>query len=138
MSLSLVEAAEGALEYIRENVPVFLPHRMRAAMADFKTVCRLSELREGEGKCVVVGGKILALFRTGDTVRAIDDACPHMGFSLAGGAVEDGVVTCPLHAWQFRLDDGTWLSSPKVKVGCYQVRVEGDEVRVEVSGGRQS
>jgi nitrite reductase (NADH) small subunit/3-phenylpropionate/trans-cinnamate dioxygenase ferredoxin subunit len=104
-------------------------------MAEFKTVCRLSELKEGEGKCVVVAGKIVALFRDGVAVRAIDDACPHMGFSLAGGAVEDGVVTCPLHAWRFRLDDGTWLSSPRVKVATYNVVVEGDEVRVEVPGG---
>ncbi|MFO0843616.1 MAG: nitrite reductase small subunit NirD [Gemmataceae bacterium] len=106
-------------------------------MAEFKAVCRLSELKEGEGKSVVVGGKILALFRTGDAVRAIDDACPHMGFSLAGGAVEDGVVTCPLHAWQFRLDDGSWLASPRVKIGCHQVRVEGDDVLVEVPGGKK-
>ncbi len=99
-------------------------------MAEFKTVCQLSELKEGEGKCVVVAGKIIALFREGDQVRAIDDACPHMGFSLAGGAVEDGIVTCPLHAWRFRLADGSWLSSPRVKVACYPVQIVGEEVQV--------
>jgi nitrite reductase (NADH) small subunit/3-phenylpropionate/trans-cinnamate dioxygenase ferredoxin subunit len=81
---------------------------------------------------VVVGGKILAVFRSGEQVHAIDDACPHMGFSLAGGAVEDGIVTCPLHAWRFRLADGTWLSSPRVKVGCYAARVAGDLVQIEI------
>ena len=101
-------------------------------MAEFKTVCRVGDLAEGEGKCVVAGGRILALFRTGDEIHAIDDACPHMGFSLSGGAVEDGVVTCPQHAWRFRLCDGAWLASPKVKVGRYAVRVHGDEVQVEV------
>jgi nitrite reductase (NADH) small subunit/3-phenylpropionate/trans-cinnamate dioxygenase ferredoxin subunit len=100
-------------------------------MAEFKSVCRLSELKEGEGKNVVIGGKILAVFRIGEKVHAIDDACPHMGFSLAGGAVEDGIVTCPLHAWRFRLDDGTWLSSPRVKIGCYPVRIVGDQVQIE-------
>lgn len=104
-------------------------------MAEFQTVCRLSELKDGEGKNVIVGGKILAVFRTGDELHAIDDACPHMGFSLAGGAVEDGIITCPLHAWRFRLSDGTWLSSPRVKVACYAVRVQGDEVQIEKSPG---
>lgn len=101
-------------------------------MAEFKTVCELNELKDGEGKCVVVAGKILAVFRNGETVHAIDDACPHMGFSLSGGAVEDGIVTCPLHAWRFRLDDGTWLSSPRVKIGCYRTRIAGDQVQIEV------
>jgi len=107
-------------------------------MAEFQTVCRLDDLQEGVGRCFIVAGQILALFRQGDKVHAIDDACPHMGFSLAGGAVEDGVVTCPLHAWRFRLEDGSWLSSPRVKVGCYRVRIDNDEVQVEVPGEKSS
>jgi nitrite reductase (NADH) small subunit/3-phenylpropionate/trans-cinnamate dioxygenase ferredoxin subunit len=101
-------------------------------MAEFKTVCRVADLKEGEGKSVIVGGKIMALFRCGEQFHAIDDSCPHMGFSLAGGAVEDGIVTCPLHAWRFRLADGAWLASERVKIGCYQVRIQGDEVQIEV------
>lgn len=101
-------------------------------MAEFRTVCRVGDLGDGESKSVVVGGKILALFRCGNEFHAIDDACPHMGFSLSGGAVEDGIVTCPLHAWRFHLADGSWVSSPNVKVGCYTVRVQDDEVQVLV------
>jgi nitrite reductase (NADH) small subunit/3-phenylpropionate/trans-cinnamate dioxygenase ferredoxin subunit len=98
----------------------------------WKTVCRYSELVEGEGKTVIVQGRLLALFRVGDTCHAIDDTCPHMGASLSGGYVEDGVVTCPWHAWRFRLADGVWADNPRIKIGCYPVRVEGDEVQVQV------
>ena len=103
-------------------------------MGEFRTVCRLSELVEGEGKTVSVGGKLIAVFRVGDQVHAIDDACPHMGASLAGGYVEDGIVTCPWHAWRFRLADGIWADNPRGKlgVGCYQVRVHGQEIQVQV------
>jgi nitrite reductase (NADH) small subunit/3-phenylpropionate/trans-cinnamate dioxygenase ferredoxin subunit len=101
-------------------------------MAEFKTVCRVGDLKDGEGKTVSVGGKLIALFRTGSSFHAIDDMCPHMGASLAGGYVEDGVVTCPWHAWRFRLTDGAWADNPRLKIGCYQVRVEGDEVQVEM------
>src|SRR5262245_43831102 len=84
----------------RPAPPMFvLPATAREAMAEFKTVCRLSELVEGEGKTVVLGGKEVAVFRCGNAVHAIDDMCPHMGASLAGGAIEDGIVTCPWHAW---------------------------------------
>lgn len=101
-------------------------------MAEFKTVCRVGDLKDGEGKTVTVGGKLIALFRCGESFHAIDDMCPHMGASLAGGYVEDGIVTCPWHAWRFRLADGVWADSPRVKIGCFQVRVEGDEVQIEV------
>jgi nitrite reductase (NADH) small subunit/3-phenylpropionate/trans-cinnamate dioxygenase ferredoxin subunit len=101
-------------------------------MAEFKTVCRMAELTEGEGKTVTVGGKLIAVFRCGDQVHAIDDMCPHMGASLAGGYVEGGVVTCPWHAWRFRLTDGAWADNPRIKIGCYAVRIDGEEVQVEV------
>jgi nitrite reductase (NADH) small subunit/3-phenylpropionate/trans-cinnamate dioxygenase ferredoxin subunit len=101
-------------------------------MAEFKTVCRLGELAEGEGKTVIVAGKLVAVFRCGAVVHAIDDMCPHMGASLAGGAVEDGIVTCPWHAWRFRLQDGAWADNPRIKIGTYAVRLVGDEVQIEV------
>jgi NAD(P)H-dependent nitrite reductase small subunit len=101
-------------------------------MAEFRTVCRVGELAEGEGRTVEVGRKLVAVFRTGDDYFAIDDLCPHMGASLSGGYVENGIVTCPWHAWRFRLADGAWADCPRIKIGCYPVRVEGDEVQVQV------
>jgi nitrite reductase (NADH) small subunit len=101
-------------------------------MAEFRTVCRVGDLAEGEGRTVAVGGKLLAVFRAGGQFYAIDDVCPHMGASLGEGYVEGGVVTCPWHAWRFRLADGAWADNPRIKIGSYPVRVEGDEVQVQV------
>ncbi|MCI0458453.1 MAG: Rieske 2Fe-2S domain-containing protein [Gemmataceae bacterium] len=101
-------------------------------MSEFQTLCRLGELTEGEGKTFEVSGKLIALFLTEGRCHALDDVCPHMGASLSGGWVENGTVTCPWHAWRFRLEDGAWCSAPKVKIGCYPVRVVGDEVQVQV------
>jgi nitrite reductase (NADH) small subunit/3-phenylpropionate/trans-cinnamate dioxygenase ferredoxin subunit len=101
-------------------------------MAEFKTVCRVGDVREGEGKTVIVGGKLIAVFCVGGQYHAIDDTCPHMGASLSEGYVEDGIVTCPWHAWRFRLRDGAWADNPRLSIGCYAVRVSGNEVQVEV------
>jgi nitrite reductase (NADH) small subunit/3-phenylpropionate/trans-cinnamate dioxygenase ferredoxin subunit len=106
--------------------------RARASMSAFQTVCKLHEIPEDEGKVVSVGRKVIAVFRSGGGLFAIDDVCPHMGASLGSGYVEDGIVTCPWHAWRFRLADGTWADNPRLKIGCYAVRVEGDDVQVEV------
>jgi nitrite reductase (NADH) small subunit/3-phenylpropionate/trans-cinnamate dioxygenase ferredoxin subunit len=101
-------------------------------MAEFRSVCKVAEVPEGEAKTVDVAGRLIAIFRAGGQYHAIDDICPHMGASLAGGYVENGVVTCPWHAWRFRLCDGAWADNPRLKIGCYPVRIEGDDIQVEV------
>jgi nitrite reductase (NADH) small subunit/3-phenylpropionate/trans-cinnamate dioxygenase ferredoxin subunit len=101
-------------------------------MAEFRTVCRLDELKPGEGKTVVVGDKLIALFRDETGCHAIDDTCPHMGASLAGGDLENGIVTCPWHGWRFRVADGTWADNPRIKIPAFAVRVTDGDVQVEV------
>src|SRR5260370_29777860 len=101
-------------------------------MPAFYTVCRVDEVPDGEGKTVVVGQKLIAVFRHEGNYFAIDDSCPHMGTSLSGGWVDQGIVTCPWHAWRFRLADGAWADNPRIKIGCYPVRVVGDDIQVEI------
>ena len=99
-------------------------------MSEFRTVCRVQEVVEGEGKTVFVAGKLIAVFRMNGDYFAIDDVCPHMGASLSSGYVESGIVTCPWHGWRFRLADGAWADNPRIKIGCYPVRVVEDEIQV--------
>jgi nitrite reductase (NADH) small subunit len=101
-------------------------------MADFHFVCNVNELSEGQAKTVEAGGKLVALFMESGRYFAIDDVCPHMGASLSGGCVEDGIVTCPWHAWRFRLADGVWADNPRIKIGSYPVRIVGTEIQVLV------
>lgn len=101
-------------------------------MAEFHTVGKVADLDEGAGMTVAVGTKLIAVFKVNGNYFAIDDTCPHMGASLSGGYLENGIVTCPWHAWRFRLADGAWADNPRIKIGCYQVRVEGDDLQVQV------
>ncbi|GIW78316.1 MAG: nitrite reductase [Gemmatales bacterium] len=101
-------------------------------MAEYHRVCKVDDLNEGEGRPVQIGNKTIAVFRHQGQFFAIDDTCPHMGASLSGGHVEDGSVTCPWHAWRFRLADGAWADNPKIQIACYPVRIEQGEVQVAV------
>ncbi len=105
-------------------------------MSEFTTVCRVGDLAEGQGRAVAVGNKIIAVFADNGRYFAIDDVCPHMGASLSDGYVEKGTVTCPWHAWRFRLADGAWADSPRIKIGSYPVRVINDEIQVALSPGQ--
>ena len=98
--------------------------------AEFVTVARVGEIVEGEGAAFAVEGRMIAVFLDKGEYHAIDDMCPHMGASLAAGAVHDGTVICPWHAWRFRLCDGTWCDNPKTSIDHFDVRVVGDEIQV--------
>jgi nitrite reductase (NADH) small subunit/3-phenylpropionate/trans-cinnamate dioxygenase ferredoxin subunit len=101
-------------------------------MIEYHSVCRVEELAEGEGRVFQVADKLIALFRHEGQVYAIDDTCPHMGDSLSQGYVESGIVTCPWHAWRFRLADGAWADNPRIKIGSYPVRVAEGKIQVAI------
>jgi nitrite reductase (NADH) small subunit/3-phenylpropionate/trans-cinnamate dioxygenase ferredoxin subunit len=96
------------------------------------TIGKLADIPVGGSVVVTINNKDVAVFNVDGKLFAIDDTCMHMGASLSGGHVEDGCVTCPWHYWRFRLSDGAWADSPKVKTGSYPVHVVGDDVQLEV------
>lgn len=95
-------------------------------------VCSLETIPEGSSKTVEYGSKVIAVFHHNGALSAIDDFCPHMGASLCGGHVEDGTVTCPWHAWRFRLADGAWADNPRIRISSYPTRVVDGVVEVEI------
>lgn len=101
-------------------------------MSEFVTVAKAGEIPEGEGRAFAVHGRMVAVFLDRGEYRAIDDFCPHMGASLASGHLEDGVVSCPWHAWRFSVCDGTWCDNPRIKIDRFDVRVVNDEIQVHV------
>jgi nitrite reductase (NADH) small subunit/3-phenylpropionate/trans-cinnamate dioxygenase ferredoxin subunit len=107
-------------------------------MSEFVTVCRRGDIPAGGGRTVAAGDRLVAVFDDGGQLCAIDDACPHMGASLGAGRLEGGIVTCPWHAWRFRVRDGVWADNPRVKTACHEVRTVGDQVQVRVATGRSA
>jgi 3-phenylpropionate/trans-cinnamate dioxygenase ferredoxin subunit len=98
-------------------------------------LCARDDIKPGEARRFDVGDHRIALVRIGDDFYAIGDRCSHADFSLSEGEVyEDGLeIECPAHGSAFDLRTGEPQSLPAVKpVPVYEVRVEGDEVLVEL------
>ncbi len=107
-------------------------------MPQFQKIATVGDLAEGEGRTVTVGERLVALFLHEGKYLAIDDICPHQGASLGAGALdEDGAVTCPWHAWRFRLCDGKWADNPRLGVDTFETRVVGEEVQVRIVDGEE-
>jgi nitrite reductase/ring-hydroxylating ferredoxin subunit len=63
---------------------------------------------------------------------AVDDRCPHLGFPLHRGTVEDGLLTCHWHHARFDLSSGGTLDPFADDVRSYPVEIRGDRVVVLV------
>jgi len=66
----------------------------------------LSDVRERGCMTAQVEGHILALYAYGQSIYAVDNRCPHMGFPLKDGSVKDGILTCHWHHARFDLASG--------------------------------
>jgi nitrite reductase/ring-hydroxylating ferredoxin subunit len=73
---------------------------------DFIRAATLEELRAA-GKIVVRGARcpLLVVYDHGK-LFALDNRCPHLGFPLHRGSVEDGILTCHWHHARFDLASG--------------------------------
>jgi nitrite reductase/ring-hydroxylating ferredoxin subunit len=102
----------------------------------FIAVAAAGSIPTGQGRVFEVSGRLVAVFFDGEHYSAIDDLCPHMGASLGSGPMTNGIVTCPWHAWNFRLCDGAWCDNPQLKVEVFEVRVVDATIEVRVPPAR--
>lgn len=100
-------------------------------MANFVKVARRGEIPDGSGRTVEAGGRSIALFNTGGRFYAIDNACLHRGGPLGEGDLMGTTVVCPWHGWEYDVVTGESVDDPKVKVSCFAVRVDGEDILIE-------
>lgn len=96
-------------------------------------VATVDELWEGEVAEFYVGDRpiLLAHLRNGE-IRAYDGLCPHANFPLAEGEVEDGVLTCGAHSWEFDLATGAGVNPANCRLHSHPVRRDGDQIAISL------
>ena len=95
-------------------------------------VAEKSELDPGQCKVVEVEGKTLALFNVDGNYYVLDNTCLHRGGPLGEGELDGALVTCPWHGWRWDVTTGANPMNPAAKVPCFEVKVEGNSVFVEL------
>jgi nitrite reductase (NADH) small subunit len=100
-------------------------------LADFVKIAHLNEVAEGSGKVVEAGGCKIALFNSGGRFYAIANECKHRGGPLGEGEVYGTRVICPWHGWEYDFATGCNVDDASIKLRCFAVRVEGDDILVE-------
>ena len=80
---------------------------------------------------IQIEGKEIAIFQFGGKFYAIDNVCPHRGGPLGEGAIDEGAIMCPWHAWSFDIKSGKCRSAD-FNQPTFPAKAEGEEVMIDL------
>ena len=94
------ESGAATPERPRERQPP--PQRPRIpATPVWCKVAELGELEEGRVRTALAGHRTIALTHCGGRFGALDNHCPHQGGPLGEGSIENGLLRCPWHGYDY-------------------------------------
>ena len=99
-------------------------------MAVWRYAGSLDDIWAGEMTAVNLGASEVLLCNLDGTLVAYEDRCPHLASPLSEGALDDGVLTCGAHEWQFDARTGRGVNPASACLRPYPVRLDGEQIFV--------
>jgi nitrite reductase/ring-hydroxylating ferredoxin subunit len=106
----------------------------------FVPLMETDALWDGEMEAFDVGTEEVLLVKVDGRIHAYDGVCPHQSMSLVEGELDDGVLTCRAHEWQFDAVSGDSINPRGNCLRRHDVRVTHDgmvEVRLRSRNRRE-
>lgn len=98
----------------------------------FIKIANRAELpEEGKVREFKCGSRMFCIACVGGQYSALDNYCLHRGAPLGQGVIKEGKIVCPWHGWKFDACTGQ-LGRGERKVATYTVKIEGDDVWIEI------
>lgn len=112
-------------------------------------LCRRDEISPGEVKNVSVGGRSIAVVRSGDEFYALRNSCAHQGAQLSEGRLtgtmlpsevgeyrygrKGEILRCPWHNWEYDIKTGCTVHDSDKRVATYSVVCDMENVYLETA-----
>jgi 3-phenylpropionate/trans-cinnamate dioxygenase ferredoxin component len=105
----------------------------------FQKLMTLAELGDRDCVSTPLAGVLVALFRAGEELFAMEDRCSHARWPLTKGVYRDGVVECALHKAQFCVRTGAALRLPATRpVRVYPLKVENGDIYIDLEVAQEA
>lgn len=111
-------------------------------------VADLDELEEAKAKIVSVAGRSIGIFKSNGKVYAVRNLCPHKRAPICRGqlrgtflpsdpssfvfGMENLVLQCPWHGWEFNLETGAALCGQTARLTLYPVTMQDRSVFLDL------
>jgi len=90
------------------------------------------ELPEGRVQSVYAGHYNLCLTHFKGKFSAFDNRCPHQGGPLGEGSIENGLLRCPWHGWDFDPWTGGSPGGHDDSISAFPIQIKDDGIYVGV------
>ncbi len=102
-------------------------------MSQWVKICSVAEAPAPNQVIEAQAGELaICLANVGGELSALDNWCPHRRGPLGQGWIEGDAVICPWHSWAFNRKTGEAEYPEQERVAVFPVRVEGEDVLIEV------
>ncbi len=98
----------------------------------FVRAALLSEIPSGKNKNVTVNNVPIGLYNVGGKVYATSGVCLHAGGPVGDGILEENIITCPWHGWQYDVTTGANQVMPAIKLKTFKAEVRGKDIYVDI------
>jgi len=98
----------------------------------WRKVLDITELPEDRVKTVTCEHVSLCMVHHKGVFAALDNKCPHQGGPLGEGSIENGLLRCPWHGWDFEPLTGKSPGSFDDGIPTYPIEVREDGVYVQL------
>ena len=105
---------------------------MAERISEFIKCAEVADIPEEGVIALNVAGHSIALAKSNDKIFAVDNRCPHMGYPLNRGSVQDGILICHWHHAMFDLASGCTFHPFADDVQAYPIDVRDGSVYVNV------
>ncbi|WP_170388095.1 Rieske 2Fe-2S domain-containing protein [Ruegeria atlantica] len=103
-----------------------------SAGTDWVHVCSIEEIADKHARIALLpNGDRVAIFRHGDRLSAIANACAHQNGPLGEGRIIRCLVTCPWHGFQYNVTNGRAPAPFTEKIPTYNLRLVDGAVFVD-------
>ena len=95
-------------------------------------VCDIDAVPTGRVTTVMAGTHSVALANVDGKIGALCNHCPHQGGPLGEGTIEEGVLRCPWHGWDFDPHTGQSIDAHADHVPVYPSETRDDGIYVGI------
>lgn len=99
---------------------------------NYVKVAQASAIKPGMLAMTMVGAVEVMIANLDGEFFALDNVCPHEGWALHEGILEDDCVECPGHSHFYSVKTGQRTGVPEECAKVFQCKVDGDDVLVDL------
>lgn len=102
---------------------------------EFVPLCSVDDVKPGEARHYrptqgALRLKPVAVWNDNGAYHITNYVCPHSGGPLSEGKIENGVLECPWHQWQFDAATGKSARSDGHVINVYECKVEDGQILI--------